>query len=245
MVSYKVITRDDDRVAQRHETIGTKRIYEELESKNVHIRKHAHDNNASIMKYVRENHTQTINQLDNWHALKQLEKSLKTIAQGPRRTKGIQWHPELEDKPHAVRTHAYYCLMNCNADADKLKAMLLNFVQHYKGVHTDCAIMSRCCRQENYEPRHQRLQDEVSIRLLTKAVEDSVINKKANLFIYNMSTAHVESFNNSLNVVHDNRITFGMQAYKMRTALAVGYCNNSKDVFTKAAWKCFVEQLNK
>ena len=135
--------------------------------------------------------------------------------------------------------------MNCDADANKLKAMLLNFVQHYKGVHTDCAIMSRCCRQENYEPRHQRLQDEVSIRLLTKAVEDSVINKKANLFIYNMSTAHVESFNNSLNVVHDNRITFGMQAYKMRTALAVGYCNDSKDVFTKAAWKCFVEQLNK
>ena len=65
MVSYKVITRDDDRVAQRHETIGTKRIYEELESKNVHMRKHAHDNNASIMKYVRENHNQTINQLDN------------------------------------------------------------------------------------------------------------------------------------------------------------------------------------
>ena len=65
MVSYKVITRDDDRVAQRHETIGTKRIYEELESKNVHMRKHPHDNNASIMKYVRENHNQTINQLDN------------------------------------------------------------------------------------------------------------------------------------------------------------------------------------
>ena len=177
--------------------------------------------------------------------MKHLEKALKTIAQVPPRTKGIQWHPELEDKPHAVPTLAYKCLMNCDADANKLKAMLLNCVQHYKGVHTDCAIMSRCRRQENYEPQHQKLQDEVSIRLLTKAVEDSVIYKKADLFIYNMSTAHVESFNNSLNVVHDKRITFGMQAYKMRTALAVGYWNDSKDVFTKAVWKYFVEQLNK
>ena len=47
-----------------------------MKQQGVCIGKHAHDNNASISKYVREEHPTTINQLDNWHALKQLEKSL-------------------------------------------------------------------------------------------------------------------------------------------------------------------------
>ena len=62
---------------------------------------------------------------------------------------------------------------------NKLKVMILDCVQHYKCNHTDFADGSHCLQQVNYEPRHQKLQDDVSIRLLTKVVEDSVINKKS------------------------------------------------------------------
>ena len=44
--------------------------------------------------------------------------------------------------------------------------------------------------------------------LLTKVVEYILLFiRKADLFIYNMSTAHLVSFNNPLNVVHDKPIT--------------------------------------
>ena len=57
--------------------MGTKTIYTASEQQVVHIAKHAHDHKTSILKHVREEHPETSNQLDDWRALKQLEKSLK------------------------------------------------------------------------------------------------------------------------------------------------------------------------
>ena len=81
--------------------MGAKRIYTALEQQGVRIRKHACDNNASITKNVREEHPTTMNQPDNWHALKQLEKTLRTISEGLEKSLGITWHEELIEKPHA------------------------------------------------------------------------------------------------------------------------------------------------
>ena len=66
-------------------THRSKIIYTALEQQDVPIGKHAHDNNALISKYVREEHPTTKNQLDNWHAQKQLEMSPKTISEGLRK----------------------------------------------------------------------------------------------------------------------------------------------------------------
>ena len=93
-----------------HELLGTKRIYEKLDQQSVVVGIHAHDNNTSISKYVREQRPTTINQLDNWHALKQLEKLVKAIADGLNKKLGLTWHGKLIDKPHPIRYHAYYAL---------------------------------------------------------------------------------------------------------------------------------------
>ena len=58
----------DNACAICHELLGTKRIYEKLDQQGVVDSIHAHDNNTSISKYVREQRPTTINQLDNWHA---------------------------------------------------------------------------------------------------------------------------------------------------------------------------------
>ena len=245
VVAYSVVTADDDACAQRHETVGTKRIYTSLEQQGVRIGKHAHDNNASISKYVREEHPTTINQLDNWHALKQLEKSLKTISEGPKKSLGITWHEELIDKPHPIRTHAYYALKNCGGDAETLKTILRNSIEHYKGNHSNCFPESRCKREPLYESRRRRITDPVAENLLRTALEKSVIIRKAELFVHNMSTASVESFNNTLNVLHDKRISFGDKTYKMKTALAVGFWNEGKAKFREQVWKTHVQNLNK
>ena len=88
LVVYNVVTPKDDPLAERHELLGTKKIYQELTEKGITIRRHAHDNNSSITKYVREVKIQTENQLDNWHALKQLKKALKVIITGPKK---VSW----------------------------------------------------------------------------------------------------------------------------------------------------------
>lgn len=114
VVAYEVVTTDDDLVAQHHEILVTKRIYKQLDDQNVAVGKHAHDNNSSITKYVRESRQSTMNQLNNWHALKQLEKELKLIPKGPKKSTNLTWHPQLEDKGHAIRAHAYCCMENCD-----------------------------------------------------------------------------------------------------------------------------------
>lgn len=243
VVAYKVVTSDDDPIAQRHELIGTKDIYNQMDLNNVLVGKHAHDNNSSITKYVRVSRKSTINQLDNWHALKQLEKTIKLIGAGTKKTKYASWHPQLEDNAHAIRTHAFYCLVNCDKDTEKLKAMLINCVSHYKGEHDNCSLSSRCRRQDMYEPRHVLITDTVAEDMLRKALQKSIIYAKAEHFVFNMSTAHVESFNNTLNTVHDKRISFGMRSYKMKTALAVGNSNDTKSGFSAEVWNIHIAKL--
>ena len=97
--------------------------------------------------------------------------------------------------------------MNCAADHNKLKAMILDCVQRYEGDHTACANGSCCRRQANYEPLLQKLQDDSQSACWLKLLTILLFIRKADLFIYNMSTAHLVSFNNPLNVVHDKPIT--------------------------------------
>ena len=47
------ITKEDDHVTQRHEKIGTKRIYDYFDQNEVPIRIHTHDRNMSINKMVK------------------------------------------------------------------------------------------------------------------------------------------------------------------------------------------------
>ena len=76
------MTSVDDACAQRYELFGTKRIHEKLDQQGVVVSIQTHHNNTAISKYVREQRPTAISQLDNWHALKQLEKSWKAIADG-------------------------------------------------------------------------------------------------------------------------------------------------------------------
>ena len=122
------VTSEDDKIAQRHEKLGTASIYSTLGSANVTVRKHCHDNNASISKYVREQQPATKNQLDSWHGLKQLEKSLQHIAKGAKRDHGRTWHSDLEDKPHAIRVHVSYCLKHCACDAENLTISVIYYL---------------------------------------------------------------------------------------------------------------------
>ena len=103
---FSVVTAVDDACAQRHKTVGAKRIYTALEQQGVRVREHARDNNAAIAKNVREEHPTTKNQLDNWHAPKQLKNTLRTISEGLKKILGITWHEELINKATSVHhTH--------------------------------------------------------------------------------------------------------------------------------------------
>jgi hypothetical protein len=48
VLSCEHVTKADDNVSQRHEMIGTTRIYQQLRDQNVMVGIHAHDRNLSI-----------------------------------------------------------------------------------------------------------------------------------------------------------------------------------------------------
>ena len=70
MLRDEIITKNDDQFSQRHERLGTERIYQYLKDHSlgpVLVPAHAHDRNLSVNKYIRENEDAT-NQNDTWHA---------------------------------------------------------------------------------------------------------------------------------------------------------------------------------
>ncbi|CAC5412437.1 unnamed protein product [Mytilus coruscus] len=67
---HKVLnTKSDDSVSQRHEKLGTQRIYQYLEEQDVQVNVHSYDRNLSIIKLVKDKGIIT-NQNDPWHAIK-------------------------------------------------------------------------------------------------------------------------------------------------------------------------------
>ena len=134
---FSVLTADDDACAQSHKTVGAIGIYTALEQQGVRMRSHALDNNAAIAKNIREEHPTTKNQLDNWHALKQLENTLRTISEGLMKSLGITWHEELINK-------------TCCGDGKTLKSILQNSIEHHKGNCDNCFPESRRKREELY-----------------------------------------------------------------------------------------------
>ena len=107
------VTKDDDHCTQRHEALGTKKIYEYFDSQNVSVAVHIHDRNMAINKLVHDSQPMTINQNDTWHYVKALKKSVARIGGGAKYQLGKGWHWQLEDKAEPVATHAHWAIHNC------------------------------------------------------------------------------------------------------------------------------------
>ena len=88
---------------------------------------------------------------------------------------GITWHPELEDKVEPIVQHASWAIDNCDKDPLKLKASMLNVVQHYKGIHDKCHASSRCQQDPKYEPSRILIQYPKAERLLQQTMNKCVL----------------------------------------------------------------------
>jgi len=230
------VTKAEDHVTQRHEKLGTQQIYEYIESKGVNIRVHAHDRNMAINKMVREHSPTVINQNDTWHGVKSVKKALSAIASGPKYKQGKSWHQQLEDKVEPVATHVHWSIRNCDRDADKLREYLANTVDHYKDIHDKCHESSRCRKDEKYEPGRITITASTAEMLLRNAISASTVYKHAKDFIYGKDTYYVESFNNTMNMFQDKRISFGDIQYNVRSELAVCHWNENVDRAYTSTW---------
>ena len=108
---------------------------------------------------------------------------------------------------------------------------------------SSCSDQSRCRTDPNYQSRRRVITDPAAEKLLLDATKKSVIFQKSELFVHSMSTAHVESFNNFLNLLHNKRIAFGNDTYKLKTAMADGFWNDGKAQFSKTIWSAHVASL--
>ena len=76
---------------------------------------------------------------------------MKAIATGAKKWEGVKWFQELSDKrahyKHYVatlmnnkflgkstKTHMYWSMKNCGNDPKKLRASIMNIVQHYRVI---------------------------------------------------------------------------------------------------------------
>ena len=91
------VTKADDKVSQRHEKLGTERIYQYLEQKYIQVNVHTHDRNLGINKFVKDREN-TVNQNDPWHAIKKLKSAMQKVSAGPKYLRDKTWSDQLADK---------------------------------------------------------------------------------------------------------------------------------------------------
>ena len=221
ILRVETVSKQDEICSQKHELLGTKRIYQYFDEQNVQIEKHEHDNNASVTKFVRDERHPTINSRDTWHATKGLVAKIRKITTGPRNLEGLKWHSELSDKAAAMKTYIFWSMKYCGGDANKLQKNILNIIQHYKGNHVDCFVTSRCHRDRKYIPTKTQITDPVAEEILTKFLRNLEMYRHPDLFKYCDDTHWIETFNNALLQYHDKRIVFGKEQYDLRTDLAI------------------------
>ena len=240
VIRVEVVTKDDDEISQRHEAVGTEKLYDYFESvldgAGVHIKVHAHDRNVSVNKIIKKRSPDTQNQNDTWHVAKSVEKTIKPISSGYAKMHGKTWHEELYDKVSSTRTHSHWAMRNCEGSADKLRKSLLNIVEHYKNNHNDCHPSSRCKTDVNYKPSKVVIQSKDAQRLFIDAIMKTPVYKNAEDFVLAMDTFYVESFNNCLNVYHDKRIAFQNPHYIMRTNLTILHWNENVNRDYTSVW---------
>jgi hypothetical protein len=242
VIKHKLITKQDDHVSQRHETLGTVQLLDEMNDKNIGINVWIHDRNMSINKALK---TRGIsNQNDIWHAIKSLKKKLKQVSSGAKMHHGKTWHFELDDKVESVANHAQYATRHSDGSSDTLRKMLDTVVPHYKNDHKGCHSSSRCNEDSNYEPSKKVLTDSRAEKMLSDVISSSVVYKSAEDYALGKETHYVESFNNVLNIFQDKRISFSSETYDTRAKLATLHWNENVDRAYTSEWRA-PSQANK
>ena len=237
VLSHIHITKQEDPVTQKHEKAGTDKLYQYLDQKNVPVRTHIHDRNTSVNKLIREKQWPT-NQNDCWHAIKNLKKRLTNVSHGALCRHGKTWHRQLMDKVEPIGTHAYWALKNSDGDSQKVKESLLNVVEHYQNNHTKCHSSSRCRQKEYpYIPSRIVIDDPKAISLLTREIISSTLYKHPEDFVLCKETAHVESFNNTMNMFQDKRIYYSDTEYLTRSKVSVLHWNENAGRPHTSTWK--------
>ena len=165
-----------------------------------------------------------------------LKKAVSNVSAGAKKRIGTTWHPELEDKVESICTHAHWAIRNCNGDIAQLRRNLTNIVDHYKNNHDNCHPTSRCVVDPNYEPSRIVITEDRAADLLLNVITRSTLYKSPRDFMLAMDTYYVESFNNSMNMFQDKRISFGDLQYSVRSQLAACHWNENVDREFTSIW---------
>ena len=131
-----------------------------------------------------------------------------------------------------MKKHAHWCTKNCNNDPDNLRASLLNAVEHYKKHKknkTTRRVDSRCGKDQNYEASKVILQSQITERIMTNALNKSILYRNAEDYCMTLDIYFFERFNNMLNIFHAKRISFGTKQYRLRSDLILQQWNVNVD----------------
>ena len=110
-------------------------------------------------------------------------------------------------------------------------------MDHYKNIHNNCSQTSRCKTDRNYQPSRIVITDRKAEELIRTAIKKSTLYKFADKFVLGKETAHVESFNNTMNMFHDKRIYYSDEEYAMRSHMAVLHWNENVGRDHTSVWQ--------
>ena len=149
IVGYEFMTRKEEPVAQRHETIGTVRLFDQLSNKFVdgglEIDRICHYMSKGFMKLINDfGWTETV---DRWHAKKSITRSL--VATG---TGSAALNRKIQDLKISSRVvkHFYWCSRTCEMNSERFKQLWESWPYHLFGDHSKCDAENSYCTHEDY-----------------------------------------------------------------------------------------------
>ena len=112
---------------------------------------------------------------------------------------------------------------------------MLNIVNHYQNVHTNCREDAECSSRK-YLPSRDLIENKAAAKKLTQTLKKSRVYEYAEGMLLGITTSDDESFNHVVGGFIEKRINFGTKVYNLRVGICVLYWNENATVNRGRPW---------
>ena len=110
--------------------------------------------------------------------------------------------------------------------ADEFRSKMVNMVNHYQNIHTNCDVKSECHRP-NYLPSRDIIHNKKAAAKLTETLKKSKVYEFADGMLLGFPTSDCESINNTMSAYIEKRICFETKVYNLRSGIVVLHWNEN------------------
>lgn len=177
------------------------------------------DRHPGVKKRMSDFHSNIAHCFDLWHVIRSFQYRCKSAASKRANRELFNWL-------RLIINHLWFCVKNCNENADLCIELFTSLLNHVKGVHSwSNGVLVHGCQHEEVDPNDEDNwayldSDSPAYRALEKLVLDPLLERDLRHCYHNVHTGSLESHNSLHNMYAPKRSYHSVNGHIDRSILA-------------------------